>query len=614
MFGCLHGRINGHWFTDPGVIIFAPVMMALLFAVACGAAATATPAAKPAATAAPAPVTAPVAPKAPVAQPPASAPQATAVPTAVPQPSPTPGVVIRRGGIIPMHDYAAPITARPLHAGTYSTMKNLSPLFNGLIEYNPETPDFNDLRGDLAKSWVLAQDGVTYTFRLHENAKWWDGKPVTSEDVVFSLTSMVDPDSIPVMKGQPRPISGQIQDYYESSRAIDPYTVEVKTKFPAPGFLPILAATPMQIAPKHAVLAGRLQGLHKPEDLVGSGPFKHVKYIKDVSNEYIKNPDYFKEGYPRIDGMKHFIIVEHGSVIAAFNAGQVLMTNGIINNLSTAEALQLQKDAGDRFKVHFAGPSAMVGVLINTRVKPYDDVRVRRAIMLALHRQPIIQTFSLGTDDLGLPFPPGQWYGRTREEAAQTPGFRELNGKKHPEDIAAAQKLLAEAGIPKGFKVTLTARTVLEFLDVATVVADQFRQLFGWNVTLRPMESAAGQAAYLSGDYEIALQGAGPTIPDPDGDFAALYIKGSLRDLWTGYFVPEAQELYQKQLRELDREKRKALVRQADNILLHQDNAFPGLYWGNRSWIVEKRIQNFYIHPSIYHQGKFEHIWCDPKC
>jgi ABC-type transport system substrate-binding protein len=256
----------------------------------------------------------------------------------------------------------------------------------------------------------------------------------------------------------------------------------------------------------------------------------------------------------------------------------------------------------------------MVGLLINTRVKPYDDVRVRRAIMLALHRQPIIQTFSLGNDDLGLPFPPGQWYGRTREEAAQAPGFRELGGKKHPEDIAAAKKLLAEAGIPEKFKVTLTARTVLEFLDVATVVADQFRQVLNWDVTLRPMESVAGQAAFLSGDYQIAVQGAGPTIPEPDGDFAALYIEGSLRHLWTGYFHPGAQELYQKQLRELDREKRKALVRQADDILLHQDNSFPGLYWGNRSWIVDKRIKNFYIHPSIYHQAKLEHIWCDPKC
>jgi ABC-type transport system substrate-binding protein len=523
-------------------------------------------------------------------------------------------VVIRRGGIIPMQDYAAPITARPLHAATYSGLKNLGPLFNGLIEYNPETADFDDLRGDLAKSWALAPDGVTYTFRLHENAKWWDGKPVTADDVVFSLASMTDPDSIPILKGQPRPIAGQVKDYYESSRAIDPYTVEVKTKFPAPGFLPILAATPMVIMPKDWVLAGHIQGLHKPEDLMGSGPFKHVKFIKDVSNEYVKNDNYFKEGYPRIDGMKHFIIVERGTIIAAFKSGQILMTNGIINNLSTAEALQFQKDAGDKFNVHFGGPSAMVGVLINTRVKPYDDVRVRRAIMLAIHRQPIIQTFSVGQDDLGLPFPPGQWYGRTREEAAQTPGFRELGGKKHPEDIAAAKKLLAEAGIPEKFKVTLTARSVLEFLDVATVVADQFRQVFNWDVTLRPMESAAGQAAFLSGDYQIAVQGAGPTIPEPDGDFAALYIEGSLRHLWTGYFHPGAQELYQKQLRELDREKRKALVRQADDILLHQDNSFPGLYWGNRSWIVDKRIKNFYIHPSIYHQAKLEHIWCDPKC
>jgi peptide/nickel transport system substrate-binding protein len=131
---------------------------------------------------------------------------------------------------------------------------------------------------------------------------------------------------------------------------------------------------------------GKLQGLANPEDMVTSGPFRHVEFVKDVSNEYVRNPDYFKEGRPYIDGMIHFINVDVGSIVAAFAAEQVLMTNGNVDNMGSIESKQFLDDHGDRYNVYFVGPAGMYHVMMNTTKKPFDDPRVRRAIILAVNR------------------------------------------------------------------------------------------------------------------------------------------------------------------------------------------------------------------------------------
>ena len=139
-----------------------------------------------------------------------------------------------------------------------------------------------------------------------------------------------------------------------------------------------------------------------------------------------------KEGYPRIDGIEMFVILDPGTTFAAYETGQVLMSNGMVTNLSIIEALKLGEDNADKLTVHWAGPAAIHGVTMNTTKKPFDDVRVRRAMMLVLHRQPIIETLSGGMNLLGTPLPPGMWFSYTNEEAAAFPGFRELHCPNTP--------------------------------------------------------------------------------------------------------------------------------------------------------------------------------------
>ena len=636
------------WLRNAEVLTLTPLMILLLLLIGCGgAAATAVPAelatsAPAAATTAPAgpeTTTSPVVPIAGFATPtPApttpvrasaggSAPTAVPAATAIAQPTqvPPPVMEIRFGGHIPMHDYASP-TNRAAHEWGYSMTKNIAPLFNGLLEWNPETADPDDLRCDLCTSWEVGEDGTTYIFRLPENANWWDGTPVTADDIVFSLESAsADPDALGelfggIFKGQTRSSSILTDSYYESSRALDPKTVEVTTKFPAPGFLPSLAIATVVMIPRHTVIdQGKIQSILAPDDFNGSGPFTHLGYTKDVKNEYAKNENYFKEGYPRIDGMTHFIILDSGSIVASFKAGQVLMTNGLVNNLSNKEALQLKEESGGELDVHFAGPAAAIGVVFNTTKKPFDDVRVRRAINLAIHRQPFIETFSQGIDLLGTPLPPGAWFSYPEEEAAQMPGFRELDGEKHPEDLAEAKRLLEEAGYPDGFSVELATRNVIEYPDVVAVLKDQLNTFLNLDISLKMYESSAGYKEYDSGNMQMAVQGSSLSVMDPDAVFGR-YNKGTFARWAAGgaqgnnFVAPGLADLDLAQSKELDREIRKGLVLQAHEILLNEDNVYPLLYWSMRTYAVSTKIQNFNVHPSIYAHLKHEHIWCDPEC
>ena len=114
---------------------------------------------------------------------------------------------------------------------------------------------------------------MTYTFRLNEQAKFSDGHPVTAEDVAYSFLASTCPECIPIRDGETVSSTVQVKAYYEDSRIIDDYTIEVKTQFPSPAFLLALSSETWKVLPKHVEDAGKFQTTAEMGDLVGSGPF-----------------------------------------------------------------------------------------------------------------------------------------------------------------------------------------------------------------------------------------------------------------------------------------------------------------------------------------------------
>jgi len=529
-----------------------------------------------------------------------------ALPTTAPTPILAPAMVGRPGGV-PKLQMGWSVGGWGVHEcrSSNNCLTPTAPMYNQLIEYNPETADFGDIRGDLAKSWKIGADGVTYTFVLADNAKWHDGTSVSANDVVFSLDSMTDPD-------KPRPNASRIAAFYDKSVAIDSKTIEVTTKFKAAPFIPFLATEWMKILPKHRFERLTPDEATLEENILGSGPFMLAKHDKDVVVEYRKNPNYFKEGRPYFDGMEYFTIVDTSAIFAAFKAGQVLSHAHPSSNLSNADNERLAQDRLGKGEVHFAGPIGIIWTHMNHNVAPFDDVRVRRALILANHRQPIIQFFSKGRDQLGAPFQPGSWFGLTEAEVAELPGFRELNGEKHPDDIAEAKRLLAAAGVEPGTKIALQAMIVVEFPDLAIVVAEQFRTLLDLDISIDSIELGAGFGKVLAGDYEMNILGYGPMITDPHDIMGGAYVAAG-RNNFSGWSNPRIEEIFELQASELDLAVRRAMTLEVQEIVLNESIFIPH-YWTMRGMYVDNRIRNFNPPPTDSHALKMEHLWCDPGC
>ena len=249
--------------SRPLIALFV-VSLALAMAAACG-------------TTTPEETAAPSGDVAPATQPAAAPSGETAAPTAVPAQAgaaPETSDQGKYGGIITAQNTGSVAHWSVWHCGSGGTcMAPTAPLYSGLVQYNGETPDPLDIRGDLATEWDVSDDGTSYTFYLAEDAKWWDGTPVSAEDVVFSLDEMVRDDV-------PRPRAGQFRPYYESSKVIDPKTVEVTLKFASSAFLQFQATEFVKIKPKHHF--GTDIDMKKEENILGSGPFKLKEYKKDV--------------------------------------------------------------------------------------------------------------------------------------------------------------------------------------------------------------------------------------------------------------------------------------------------------------------------------------------
>ncbi len=149
---------------------------------------------------------------------------------------------------------------------------------NQLVEYDPVNP--SKIIGDLAESWDLSADGLSYTFRLHTNVKWTDGEDFNADDVVFSLNRLMAPDP-------PKAKAGLFRDLVDTVSSDDDHTVEVKLKFAAGPFLPFLAVDFNKMLPQHVLESGVDINAYIPNP-AGTGPFIVVNFTQGVSSEFEK--------------------------------------------------------------------------------------------------------------------------------------------------------------------------------------------------------------------------------------------------------------------------------------------------------------------------------------
>ena len=381
--------------------------------------------------------------------------------------------------------------------------------------------------------------------------------------------------------------------------APDPGTVVFKLKFPSASLLENLASPWNVIYPKKYL---DKDPNYFKANVVGSGPFKFKSYTRGSTFEGEKNPDYFVKDRPYLNGYKFFISPETSVRAAAIRSGRAYIE---FRDLPNAEVDAIKKQLGDKVVVQETPMVGQFGIGMQNTVKPFTDLRVRKALTLGLDRYTggkVLYQLT-GLRDVGGLMRPGTEWAIPPGDLEKLPGF----GRDAEKNRAEARKLLADAGYPHGFKAVLKNRNVkLPYQDFAVYAIQEWRKI-GIEVENRPLETAAWFAdGRDSGNFELIVQPTVEYMDDPD-QFLNRYTTGASSN-YGRFSDPVLDDLFSRQARTIDPAERKKLVIELQKRVLEQAYYMPGLWWTRRVVHLAK-VKNYIAPPSHYTNQKLQDVW-----
>lgn len=449
-------------------------------------------------------------------------------------------------------------------------------VFNGLVKYDRDLK----LVGDLAESWTVRRGGLEIVFKLRPNVRWHDGAPFTSADVVFTYQRLTDPKVL-------TPYGADFA-LVKSVEAPDPLTVRVLYKEP---FAPALESWGMGMVPKHVYENADFNSHPANRAPIGTGPYRFVTLKTDEKAELRANPDYF-EGRPRVDRVVVRVIPD-GSV-------QFLeLRNQSIDTMGLRPDQYIAYDAYFRHHNKFRYPSFSYTFLgFNLRRDLFKDLRVRRAIAMALDKREIIDGVLLGHGRSATgPFPPSSW--------AFDPSVPE-----QAHDPAAARTLLAEAGwidtdgdgvLDKNgrpFAFTVITNQGNKLREQTAVILQAHLARIGVRVDVRVLEWSSFIHDFVDkGNFDAIILGWN-LGRDPD-QFLIWHSsqQGEGRYNFVGYENPAVDRLWEEGRRTFDRAARERVYRRIHRLLA-EDLPYVFLYYPDSLPTVHKRFRNVEVAPA----------------
>jgi peptide/nickel transport system substrate-binding protein len=501
----------------------------------------------------------------------------------------------RQGGVLRVALAGDPPSLDMHQEQTFMVTIPLSPVYNTLVMFDPH--GYPKVIGDIAKSWTVSEDAMTYTFTLHQGIKFHDGSELTSADVKASWDKIVFPP-----EGVVSPRKSEYE-FIKSIEAPDPYTVVFRLHYAAASFLAGLAH------PANFIYAKKYldQDIHYyKQHAMGSGPFKLKEYVRGGSIELERNPKYWKQGLPYMDGVKYYIIKDDGARAKSIRADR---TDVEFRGLAPSDVEGIQAQMGDKVKVAQPGQPVHWGITVNVDKKPFDDERVRRALSLALNRYDMAATLAqlTGLDTVGGPQPPGTLGALTPEELQQLPGF----SKDYDASLAEAKRLLAEAGYPSGFKTVLTNRSVkLPYIDLGVYLVSTWKKI-GVEAEHKLEESATWSQSRLNRDFELLVDPFGFAAAGDPTEVMSKFTSDSPEN-WGRFKDPVADEFFAKQKVERDEQKRSQLVKDMQKRIIEKNWVLMGLWW-TRLEVRSARIRNYEPMPSHWLNRRLEDVWLAEK-
>ncbi|MEE9285120.1 MAG: ABC transporter substrate-binding protein [Dehalococcoidia bacterium] len=564
---------------------------------------TATPGVAPAPTATPVPPTL------------VPLPTATARPTPTPNPTPTPTPEAQRplrGGILRDRlnaDLRRGQSWDAAQAGGIVQIRVIPTLFNGVLMGDELDPTV--IKGDLAETWSVSDDGLAYTFKIRDGIIFNDGEPLKASDIIWSYNRIMGV----VDTGYRSHINNLFAPYIESMDAPDDTTLVIRVKFPSLAFIQATANLFAVVYPER-IGNEYLASPNNPP--IGTGAFTLLDRQPDIRIRVRRNPNYFKtdefgDQLPYLDGIDFEIIRDSNTAFAALRTGKFLQSDYLDPGILNTNIDQFKKDFPDW--VIETGFGSWREYAFRDK-PPWDDVRIRRALDMLVDRPSFVAARYPGYGHSGaspmLPPSLGGVYGLTDQETSTLINTGEVTQAIKDQ----ARELFRQAGIDyDSFVIPLLTLGLQQYDDDALLLKDSWEKA---GLTVDFIIPSGGPADFavkrITGDFDIYYVPASSFGDDPDFVLGLFFPTGAGQN-YGKFSDPEVDRLYMEQQREIDLTKRIAIARDLQRLILTEANWHPKIAWAGAWTAVSPRLRNYTaVCPGAYcFRSRMEIVWLAPE-
>jgi len=479
----------------------------------------------------------------------------------------------------------------PHGSDTYATLDFSAPFYSTLLKFNLDK--YPDVMGDLADSWTVAPDLMSYTFKLHPGVKFHNGQELTSEDVKATYDRLRNP--------PPGVVSTRRATFADigTIEAPDALTVVFKMKAVNAAMLEHFAS-PWNTIYSAKDLAADPNG---PKTKInGTGPFIFTEHVKGSHVAGKKSDTYFRKGLPYLDGFKGVFTLQAAAMLNALQGGQLMAE---FRGISPAERDRLVQAMGEKIRIEESSWTLNLLVCFNTEKKPFDDVRVRKALLMAIDRWGGSAGLSRISTlrSVGGVVRPGSPLATSPDDLAKLPGFsRDIKASREE-----AKKLLAEAGVTNLKFVLWNRNLAMPYTPAGIFLVDQWRQI-GVEVEHKQSDTSPYIAAMTSGNFDVAIDFSNLFMDDSSLGLAKYLSVARAPENRSRHKDTELDKIYDDHLRERDPEKRKALIRAFEKRTFDMAYQEPLLWW-HRIVPSHKTVMGWKMSPSHNLGAQLEDVW-----
>ncbi|TVL63502.1 peptide ABC transporter substrate-binding protein [Brachyspira hyodysenteriae] len=475
--------------------------------------------------------------------------------------------------------------------------------FEGLLE--------KDMNGKLipgvAESWEISEDGLTYTFKLRTNSKWTDGKTVVADDFVYSWQRVVDPATGSQYGYQHEPVknakaitAGDMPKESLGIKAIDDYTLEVQLEAPTAYFLELLTFPTFYPLRKDIIEQYGDEWTLNADTYIGNGAFKLIERNRDESLVMVKNTNYWNIEDIVPDKITFVLMENETASVAGIKAGSLHFAR----SFPRQDIKTLQNEGLIVIKPRISS----YYYCLNLTNEILKDVRVRRALSLAIDRNYIVEQITRGGEKPAgalVPFGISDYEGDFRENGGE---YIDITKDGYVKNVEEAKKLMAEAGYPNG-----EGFPVMEFkadpglhVKIFEAVQQMWKENLGIDVTLTQEEWAVFLQTRYDRNITMARGAWNGDFDDPV-NFMALCLSYSPNN-YSVYSNKAYDDMINEVMLSGDQKFRMQTMHKAEEMLMREEAIIP-IYYYTEPLLVSPKLKDVYYDSLGFH--KFHHCYLE---